>query len=130
MRFWRGVSAKALRDLYDIACLTRQHFPNQSGRDELLARANQLGLEVILAAALEASDALYGSDGESRSPESIRARCLALAAQNAIKPTTVLGSVMEQLLLAHSHWMKMPIGLLVPHLVRKSWLRLFDRQAA
>jgi hypothetical protein len=128
--FLEGVSAKALRDLYDIACLTRQHFPNQSGRDELLARANQLGLEVILAAALEASDALYGSDGESRSPESIRARCLALAAQNAIKPTTVLGSVMEQLLLAHSHWMKMPIGLLVPHLVRKSWLRLFDRQAA
>lgn len=127
--FLEGVSTKALRDLYDIACLTRQHFPNQTSRMELLARANQLGLGAILAGAQEASDALYGTDGEWHSPESMRARCLALAAQNAIQPTTLLGAIMEQLLLAHSHWMKMPIGLLVPHLIRKSWLRMFDRQA-
>lgn len=128
--FLEGVSVKALRDLYDIACLTGQHFANDTGRKQLLARANHLGLGSILTAALDASQALYGGDGKAAPSVSVRARCLTLAAQNAIQPKTILGSLMEQLLLAHSHWIKMPIRLLVPHLLRKSWLRVVDRQAA
>lgn len=128
--FLEGVSAKALRDLYDIAHLTRQHFSTNAERQALFSRANQLGLGAILSAALEASEALYGADEKRRTPKSVRARFLTLAAQNAIQPTTLLGTLMEQLLLAHSHWMKMPIEILVPHLIRKSWLRIVDRQAA
>jgi hypothetical protein len=128
--FLEGVSAKALRDLYDIACLTRQHFATETERNALFSRADQLGLGAILSAALEASQALYGADQERQTPKSVRARFLTLAAQNAIQPTTLLGTVMEQVLLAHSHWMKMPVEILIPHLARKSWLRIFDRQAA
>lgn len=128
--FLEGVSAKALRDLYDIARLMRQHFSTNTARQALFSRANQLGLGAILSAALEASEALYGADEKRRTPKSVRARFLTLAAQNAIQPTTLLGTLMEQLLLAHSHWMKMPVGILVPHLLRKSWLRMVDRQAA
>src|SRR5574343_654251 len=128
--FLEGVSTKALRDLYDIACLTRQHFSTEAKQQALISRANQLGLGAILSAAQEASQALYGTEGKQRTPKSVRARFLTLAARNAIQPTTLLGTLMEQLLLAHSHWMKMPIRLLVPHLIRKSWLRIVDKQAA
>ena len=37
---------------------------------------------------------------------------------------SVWGVASDTLVLAYSHWMKMPMRLLLPHLLRKSWLRL------
>ena len=130
--FLEGVPSKALRDLYDIRCLVIQYFPGEDDRKQLLARAKQLGLKSILSAALEASAIVYA--GERLSPvvnkeSSLRGRCLAIAALSALSPSSFQGKLMAQILLAHSHWMKMPLYLLIPHLVRKSLINLFQREA-
>ena len=130
--FLEGVPSKALRDLYDIRCLLIQYFPSKDDRKKMLARAKQLGLQSILQAALEASAIVYAgerlSSVENNEP-SLRARCLAIAALSALSPSSFQGKVMAQILLAHSHWMKMPLYRLIPHLVRKSLINLFQREA-
>ncbi|MBS1139976.1 MAG: hypothetical protein H6R13_1429 [Proteobacteria bacterium] len=131
--FLEGVPTKALRDIYDITCLMKQHYPDQPRPEELLVRAGQLGLEQLLMAALEASEIIFGKHVRPRHQtvkHSLRGRCLAVAAQSPLKPGQLLGNLMAHALLAHSHWMKMPWYLLIPHLARKAWIGLTQKNTA
>lgn len=125
--FQEGLATKALRDLYDIACLMRQHFSEQQAYMRLIIRAEELGLKPILLAGLEASTLVFDTTSPHSETPGLRGKWLASAALNAIKPQTSRGEIMEKLLLAHSHWMKMPWSILVPHLIHKSWLRLVNK---
>lgn len=121
--FLEGVPAKALRDLYDINCLVRQHFPCEC-QDQLLTRARELGIEALTKAALEASTIVFSGETGHSIKYSLRGRWLAKAALSAMAPTRTLGHIAQYALLGHSHWMKMPLRLLLPHMIRKAWLGL------
>jgi zinc transporter ZupT len=128
--FLEGVPTKALRDIYDITRLVKQHFPKEQEHEVLLARARQLGLGGLVTAALEASEIIFRNNGtppHRTAKNSLRGRCLAIAAQSPLKPGLFSGSLMAQVLLAHSHWMKMPWHLLIPHLARKAWIGLIQK---
>ena len=121
--FIEGVPAKALRDLYDINCLVRQHFPNEC-QDQLLTRARELGVEALMNAALEASTIVFSGKTGHSIKYSLRGKWLAKAALSAMTPNRTSERIAQYVLLAHSHWMKMPLHLLLPHLIRKAWLGL------
>lgn len=113
-----GESRKLLRDLYDLHLLATQHACTSAQREALMARAAQLNLAPIVRAALDAAQALFGPR-----PASLgwRSRALVLAARGTLEPSW-RARVAGTLLLAHSHWMKMPLRLLVPHLAYKALL--------
>lgn len=115
-----GESRKLLRDLYDLHLLVTQHAATVAAHDALLARAAQLNLAPIVRAALDAAQALFG-----QAPATLdwRARHLVTAARGTLAPSW-RARVADTVLLAHSHWMKMPLRLLVPHLAYKAVLPL------
>lgn len=120
--FIEGVPSKALRDLYDLNCLVRQHAATEELCKPLLARAKTLRLDKLLTDALSASAALFSLPPAYEAltrTRSLRASMLRKAALTANRPRA---NAYHGLLLAHSHWMKMPMSLLIPHLVRKAWL--------
>ena len=50
--------------------------------------------------------------------------CLERAAMETNGNITLSGELAGWVLLAYAHWMKMPMNLLLPHLVRKSRMRM------
>lgn len=127
--FLEGVPAKALRDLYDINSLLRQHFPDAENLNQVIERAGELGVEALAVAALESASVIFSNAVTPPEKCSVRGRWLAKAALSVIQPTSPSGIMAQQVLLAHSHWIKMPWRLLVPHLFRKAWLSLFHNES-
>ncbi len=124
--FLEGVPSKALRDLYDINCLLRQHFPEDQQTDTLLSRSEELGVKDLVHDAITASAAIFINEKpQTPDQETLRSKLLANAALSAITASPQ-GSIAAQWLLAHSHWMKMPFRLLLPHLIRKAWVRFSE----
>lgn len=123
-----GLPGKALRDLYDIYLLKRQHFPEPGNLEPLITRANTLGLTPLLDTALRASDALFA--GKPAPSVMTRAGLLAIAARSSIENGKFADSLAQQWLLAHSHWMKMPLSMLSRHLAHKAWNELGTKRLA
>ena len=140
--FSEGEFDHGLRDLLDMDDLLR-HF---SGIDPLfwsalLARAQALGLERPLFHALHHVERLFGS----RVPPPLRGQVDALRPpwpQRAVM-AWLLGvglrpnhpscagrgdGLARWLLYLRSHWLRMPLRLLVPHLVRKAWMARFPEK--
>ncbi len=127
--FLEGVPSKALRDLYDINCLLRQHFPEDQQTEALLSRSEELGVKDLVRDAITASATIFINEKpQTPGQETLRSKLLANAALSAIT-VSPQGRIAAQWLLAHSHWMKMPFRLLLPHLARKTWIRFGERQS-
>jgi hypothetical protein len=129
--FLEGVPSKALRDLYDISRLIGQHFSEPKLFEQLLTRADQLGVRSLINDACHASSSLFPRNFtilNGLTQKTIRSGFLAGAARSATD-NAPSHWVMAQWLLAHSHWMKMPIHILLPHLLRKAWIGISERQS-
>lgn len=120
-----GEASKVFRDLYDLFLLLETHFPAGTKRDELYARAETLGLRRLVAAATNAAEVVFHTQ-KSASRSSWLAKLLITAASGSLPQTESRYSfqISRVALLAQSHWMKMPMHVLIPHLFRKTLLAL------
>lgn len=126
-----GEPKKLLRDLFDLFSLVNQHFPSVDELKRLRFRASELNVAKVSMSAVAASLEIFETrsvDVGDRS-EWLQA-CLVKAAVTAHNKSnslsTWIGGMAGVVILVHSHWMKMPLKLLIPHLCRKSWLRLHE----
>jgi len=120
-----GEASKVFRDLYDLFLLLNTHFPKGTKRNELYVRAETLGLRRLVAAAVNAAEVVFHTETTS-SPSTWLAKILIAVASGSSPQTGNSCSIQisRVALLGQSHWMKMPIGILIPHLFRKTLLAL------
>jgi hypothetical protein len=120
-----GEASKVFRDLYDLYLLSDQHFPTTESRSTLFARADSLGLRKLVGTALAAADSIFGKTSSPANAVTWLKRCLiGAAAGSALNGgDAVAGQLSGIALLAYSHWMKMPLHLLLPHLIRKTFTK-------
>jgi hypothetical protein len=110
---------------------------------QLLDRAQELQLQRPLHHALHALALLFGFQPPAAQAAAVRALQPALPQRwmmawllgRALKPPhpgchQVGDGLALWLLYVRSHWLRMPVRLLVPHLVRKAWLRRFPPATA
>lgn len=137
--FQEGEFGHGLRDLLDMDLLLHHFQAADPGFwPQLVARAADLRLTVPLHHALHHIERLFGP----RVPAGQRAAVDAMAPpwpQRALMagllaralrpehPSAAAGgeALARTLLYLRSHWLRMPLHLLVPHLVRKAWMRQF-----
>ena len=132
--FYDGELSNGLRDLLDFHDLLT-HFAGAPGFwDDLLPRAQQLDLQLPLFYALRYSARFLATPiPEPVVSEATRygpSRVLMTLMDVVVKltmlpgPRSAAGSLAQMMLYVRSHYLRMPLYLLVPHLLRKSWLRI------
>ncbi len=119
-----GEPKKLLRDLYDLYLLVNQHLPTASDIRYLAQRACELGVETLVMTALAAATEIFVPHRAAFASHNRLLRvCVVHAAlgQNtkSLGPQRWLCHWAGIAVLAHSHWMKMPLRMLVPHLLHK-----------
>jgi len=136
--FWGGEFDNGLRDLSDIDLLLREFCDNDTEFwQKLLARADRLSLGKPLFYALRYSqklletpvpDAVLNTSivhlpslAQLKIMDSLFKRAIYPSHPSCDDPFTGLA---RWVLYLRSHWLKMPLQLLIPHLTRKAWLRL------
>lgn len=136
--FQEGEFGNGLRDLLDLWDLL-QHFERSPAFwPQLINRAWSLGLEVPLAHALRHLERIFGyrapeaytCEAAKMQPSWFCRNLLDWALAKALRPMhpscDVRGAGLARwLLYVRSHALRMPPHLLVPHLVRKAWMRRF-----
>lgn len=119
-----GEPRKLMRDLHDLHLLLRQHHGSAAGLEQLRQRARALRVEPLIEAAVGATRAMFSEASNSRTGSGWLQACVYRAACGANGNATFVSELAAMVMLAYSHWMKMPMHLLVPHLVRKSRIRM------
>lgn len=142
--FQEGEFGHGLRDLLDLDDLLK-HFSGQDGAfwAALLARAQELELRVPMSHALIHLQRLFGTapPGELRAafaavrPGWIPRETMAVLLGAALRPhhpscDTRFSDIARWLLYVRSHYIRMPAYLIVPHLLRKSYMRQFPEKPA
>lgn len=120
-----GEPKKLLRDLYDLYLLVNQHLPKASDIRQLAQRASELGVEALVMTALAAATEIFMPHYAAIAPQNRLLRvCVVRAAlgqeARSLGPQRWLCHWAGIAVLAHSHWMKMPLRMLVPHLLHKT----------
>ena len=125
-----GEPKKLLRDLYDLHLLLQQHFGPDQTLAPLMARADELGVGAPTRAAVGAAYKLFSNSAAAQHHTGWLQKQVAIAAMNTPGQSHLAGELAGWFVIAHAHWMKMPLRLLVPHLARKAWLAcLPDKEA-
>lgn len=136
--FQEGEFDHGLRDLLDLKDLL-QHFQQRSVFwSVLFDRANELGLQIPLFHALFHIQRLFGLSApnewaariEQLGPRAPARMVMAWLLALALKPDhpschTRCTGIARWLLYVRSHALRMPLHLVIPHLVRKAWMRRF-----
>lgn len=137
--FQEGEFDHGLRDLLDMDDLLR-HFEQTEPAfwPSLFARADELALQVPLYHALFHVQRLFGTaapEALARRVRALQPNLLARASMGwllarALRPmhpscNLPLSGLARATLYLRSHWLRMPLHLLLPHLVRKAWMRAF-----
>lgn len=135
--FTEGEFDHGLRDLLDLHDLLR-HFGalDQDFWPALLARAGELGLGRPLHHALHHTERLFGAQvpppleraRKALQPAWPTRRLMDWAVSTALRPADAMGEPIaawsaRSLLYVRAHWLRMPVHLLLPHLVRKALIR-------
>jgi hypothetical protein len=135
--FHEGEFNQGLRDISDLDLLLRQFIVPNNQWESLLARAIELNLERPLYYALNYTQRILHTPipdfyideaaklGNLNALQKGLMNALflrALAPNHSTCKVTGLG-VASELLYIRSHWLRMPIHLLIPHLARKSWMQ-------
>ena len=122
-----GDPHKLIRDLYDLHLLCRQHAPTTEDQDLLQERALELGVAPLVNSALSAAHELYTPMGARQNKTTgLIESSLVRAARHADDSGSLMIELAGAVVLAYSHWIKMPLRLLLPHLVRKAWMNQFS----
>lgn len=139
--FLDGEFDKGLRDLVDIDELLR-HFSSitPSFWHELATRADALGLSRVLFYALRYAQAVLGTPVPATATQALAAAApprLQLAWMDAVFLRALQpdhpscedrwSGLARSFLYLRAHWMRMPMRLLLPHLVIKAWKRRFGK---
>lgn len=139
--FQEGEFGHGLRDLLDLKDLL-QHFSKQPEFwTGLLDRADELGLQIPLHHALFHIQRLFGVAPPDQFTKRIKQLSPSVPARVAmawllglaLKPdhpscNTRWTGLARWLLYMRSHALRMPLHLVVPHLVRKAWMRRFPEK--
>ena len=126
-----GESRKLLRDLFDLFLLLEQHHGDESSTSQLMKRAVELNVDRPVTTAINAARAIFGrAEIQKAAGLDWLGQCVRRSALGAHGSPGLTSGFAATALLAHSHWMKMPINILVPHLLRKSMLRPAENKAA
>jgi hypothetical protein len=136
--FQEGEFSHGLRDLLDINDLLLLFGAQAGFWSALFARAGDLGLGEPLFHALHHAQRLFGT---RIPPDSVRAlqhirpnwitrRLMSALLTRALQPmhpscAGALNDFARWLLYVRSHYLRMPWYLIVPHLIRKAWMRYF-----
>ncbi|WP_083748657.1 nucleotidyltransferase family protein [Pelomonas sp. KK5] len=141
--FQEGEFDRGLRDLLDMQDLLR-HFEREEGAGywpALLARARELGLHVPLHHALTQLQRLFGP----LVPPALAAEVAALRPRGGAPMARLLVLALRPdhpscdtrwtgwarwLLYVRSHYLRMPLPLVLVHLARKAWMRRFPPKPA
>lgn len=124
-----GESKKLLRDLYDLHLLAQQHANTPESLRQLQDRAKDLGVLKLLQSAMNAAQNLFATGRMTDESTVWLDNCVVYAARHANQSSSWVAGLAGTVVLAHSHWMKMPMHLLLPHLIRKAWVnQLSERQ--
>lgn len=121
-----GETKKLIRELYDLHLLLNQHCDSSERIQQLEDRADVLKVGGLLRTAVGAAQTLFSENPGHHHTRWLQG-CVERAAHVDNK-NTLLGELSGLAILAHSHWMKMPMKLLVPHLARKTWLKWFPEK--
>jgi hypothetical protein len=124
-----GEPKKLLRDLYDLNFLIAEHSGIVAGKERLRERARELGVGRLFDVASSAACAIFGAQHDEALVTGWLSACVARAARETDGRSTVEGSFARTAVLAYSHWIKMPLHLLLPHLIRKTYLRMRPGQS-
>lgn len=143
--FQEGEFDHGLRDLLDLHDLIRHFEQRGSFWPDLVGRARDLGLQLPLSHALRhlnrlfayAPPAAVAAGVLAMQPAAIRRGSLDWALNKALQPRhpscdSAGAALARGVLYVRSHALRMPVHLLLPHLVRKAWMRRFpepDRPA-
>lgn len=136
--FQEGEFDHGLRDLLDLRDLIR-HFESQNAFwPDLVHRARELGLQLPLSHALRHLKRLLAYtppeavwvDIQAMQPPAAQRAVLDWALQKALRPVhpscdSAGSGIARWLLYVRSHALRMPVHLLLPHLLRKAWMRRF-----
>lgn len=127
----------ALRDLLDLSDLLGQHGAEPGFWDALLQRAGELGLTLPLHDALVLAAEFAGAPVPPSVQASLhqlhgrgpmRRAVIALLRHAVLQPGLAqagwLDGPVGLALYIRSHWLRMPLHQLLPHLLRKAWMRL------
>ncbi|WP_284615871.1 nucleotidyltransferase domain-containing protein [Aquabacterium humicola] len=134
--FHEGEWQHGMRDLVDLDALLRSgaaadagFWPHLAGRARLLNLSKPLGYALGLCGELlgtpqppdlPLADAATGVRGAAM--HALFRRALSRAHPPSQQPGAAFA---EWLLYLRSHWLRMPFSLLLPHLIRKAWVRRF-----
>lgn len=135
--FSEGEFGHGLRDLLDLDDLVRDFAAQDPGFwPQLLARAHVLGLQRPLHHALQCLVVQFDRQWPAAQAAQIAALqpgvvprvAMAWLLKRALKPPHASCSepgdgLARWLLYVRSHWLRMPVHLLLPHLLRKAWMR-------
>lgn len=130
-----GELQKGLRDLYDLHCLLVEFSPEAGFWAALLPRARAQQLEYPVLLALRFAQRIFGTD----IPDAVATECrrrLAARPAGALTDHLIDASMYplhpssdspwrrarRQILYARSHWLRMPLHLLIPHLAYKAFI--------
>ncbi len=141
--FQNNELADDLRDLLDFHdLLLFFNAKEEKFLEKLTARANQLRLSYILFYAMYFSNHIFKTkipdyvfNSLDKKPGKIklwimhRAVPLALFPQNPDKPSRIV-FMARTLMYLRSHWIRMPLYLLIPHLAYKTFLAVFPKKTA
>ena len=122
-----------LRDVVDMHELSIQFSENKAFWPELVGRSRELGLQMPLYYALTTLHDLLNSpipqyvmdDILKNKPGFIVDKWMKYLIQRLLAPGNVESMeapIVKWLLFVRSHWIRMPVHILIPHLIRKSWL--------
>lgn len=141
--FLDGEFDKGLRDMVDVDALLR-HFSstNPGFWLELAERAQALGLERVLFYALRYAQTVLGTPVPAEATQAVLAAAPARLVcvwmdgvfQRALQPdhpscADRWSGLARSFLYLRAHWMRMPLHLLMPHLLIKAWKRRFGKDA-
>lgn len=131
-----GEFHKGLRDLYDLHALFSQFSVNGGFWERLVLRAEKLGLAQPVLDALSESRRLFGTFAPEGVFKSLQARCgnkgnnrlRTWLFDQALRPNhpsahEPLTHFAQWLVFARSHWLRMPLPLLIYHLGHKALIR-------
>ena len=136
--YQEGEFDHALRDLLDMSDLISHFCAEPDFWPSLLSRAQEIGLEEPLFHAVNHSQRLFGLPIPQKSAEElatirpgwIKNACLGALLKHAFRPNhphcdTSSTRLVRWLLYVRSHSMRMPLHLLLPHLLRKAFMAHF-----
>lgn len=138
--FQAGEFGRGLRDLLDMNDLVQHHAVEPRFWDGLVARARELNLGVPLWYAVAQLRRLFGTQPPpaaaaalgSLQPGRLRRLVMQALLAEALRPEHPscdgrFTPVARWLLYVRSHYLAMPMRLVLPHLLRKAWMRRFPR---